>query len=85
MISIEFYDNTAGIRKILLFYYPSEEAIKVYETYYLRIILKFIKIPNVSFQDLYKGNEINIYFHLHKIVDYGDDFTKKNILKKTRP
>ena len=30
----------------------------------------------MSFKDLYKGNEINIYSRLHKVVDYGDEYTK---------
>ena len=37
----------------------------------------------MSFSDLYKGNEVNIFSRLHKIVDYGDEYTRK-YFEKTR-
>ena len=74
----EFYDNSAAlVRHYQVFYYPSDGAIEMYDPKNLRIFLKRIKLPNVSFSDLYKGNEVNIYSRLHKVVDYGDEYTRK--------
>jgi len=41
-----------------------------------KIFLKRGAVPGISFKDLYLGNDINIYSRLHKLVEYGDDFTK---------
>ena len=73
----EYYDAAAAIvRRYQIFYYPSDGAIEMYDLRNNRIFLKRIKLDTVSFKDLYKGNEVNIYSRLHKIVDYGDDYTK---------
>ena len=80
----EFYDPSATlVRHYQVFYYPSDGAIEIYDPKNNRIFLKRIKLPTVSFKDLYKGNEINIFSRLHKIVEYGDDYTKK-YFEKTR-
>ena len=78
----EFFDSSAAlVRHYQVFYYPSDGTIEIYDPKNLRIFLKRIKLPTISFKDLYKGNEVNIYSRLHKIVDYGDEFTKKYFAK----
>ena len=73
----EYYDASAQlVRRYQIFYYPSDGAIEMYDPKNMRIFLKRITLPTVNFSDLYKGNEVNIYSRLHKIVDYGDDYTK---------
>lgn len=74
----EYYDSFAAlVRRYQIFYYPSDGAIEMYDPKNMRIFLKRIKLPTVSFEDLYKGNEVNIYSRLHKIVDYGDEYTRR--------
>ena len=80
----EFFDSAAAlVRHYQVFYYLSDGAIEIYDPKNLCIFLKRIKIPTLSFKDLYKGNEVNIFSRLHKIVDYGDEYTKK-YFEKTR-
>ena len=74
----DFYDSAAAlVRLYQLFYYSSDGAIEMYDPKNLSIFLKRIRLPTVSFQDLYKGNEVNIYSLLHKIINYGDEYTRK--------
>ena len=80
----EFYDPSATlVRRYQVFYYPSDGAIEIYDPKNNRIFLKRIQLPTISFKDLYKGNEVNIFSRLHKIVEYGDDYTRK-YFEKTR-
>ena len=79
----EFYDSAAAlVRHYQVFYYPSDGAIEMYDPKNNRIFLKRIKLPTITFQDLYKGNEVNIFSRLHKIIDYGDEYTRKFFEKK---
>ena len=73
----EYYDSYATIvRKFQLFYYPKDETIEIYDIKNRKIFLKRGMVPGIAFKDLYLGNDINIYSRLHKLVEYGDDYTK---------
>jgi len=73
----EYYDTYATIvKKFQLFYYPKDDTIEMYDIKNKKIFLKRGAVPGISFKDLYLGNDINIYSRLHKLVEYGDDFTK---------
>lgn len=75
----EYYDNLSSLhRRFQLFYYPNDESIEMYEIRTKKMFLKRNVVPNVTLKDLYKGNEITIYSRLHKIIDYGDNFTKNH-------
>lgn len=73
----EYYDTYATIvKKFQLFYYPKDDTIEIYDIKNKKIFLKRGAVPDISFKDLYLGNDINIYSRLHKLVEYGDDYTK---------
>ena len=73
----EYYDNYATmIRKFYLFYYPKDNTIEISEIKNKKMFLKRCTVPDIDSSYLYLGNEINIYSRLHKLVDYGDNFTK---------
>ncbi len=73
----EYYDSYATIvRKFQLFYYPKDDTIEIYDIKNKKIFLKRGAVPGISFKDLYLGNDINIYSRLHKLIEYGDDYTK---------
>ena len=73
----EYYDTYATIvRKFQLFYYPKDDTIEIYDIKNKKIFLKRGAVPGIAFKDLYLGNDINIYSRLHKLVEYGDDYTK---------
>ena len=73
----EYYDTYATIvRKFQLFYYPKDGTMEIYDIKNKKIFLKRCSVPGINFKDLYLGNDINIYSRLHKLVEYGDDYTK---------
>ena len=73
----EYYDTYATIvRKFQLFYYPKDDTLEIYDIKNKKIFLKRCAVPGISFKDLYLGNDINIYSRLHKLIEYGDDYTK---------
>ena len=75
----EHYDSLSSLkRKFQLFYYPSDDSIEMYEIRTKKIFLKRTTIPGITLKDLYKGNEITIYARLHKLIDYGDNYTKNH-------
>ena len=73
----EYYDSYATIvRKFQLFYYPKDGTVEIYDMKNKKIFLKRCAVPGINFKDLYLGNDINIYSRLHKLIEYGDDYTK---------
>ena len=73
----EYYDSYATIiRNFQLFYYPKDNTVEIYDIKNKKIFLKRCVVPCIEFKDLYLGNDINIYSRLHKLIEYGDEFTK---------
>ncbi len=73
----EYYDNYSTIvRRFQLFYYPKDNTIEIYDIKNKKIFLKRCVVPGVDLKQLYLGNDINIYSRLHKLIEYGDDYTK---------
>ena len=73
----EYYDSYATIvRNFQLFYYPKDNTIEIYDIKNKKIFLKRCVVPGISLKDLYLGNDINIYSRLHKLTEYGDNYTK---------
>ena len=73
----EYYDSYATIvRKFQLFYYQKDNTIEIYDIKNKKIFLKRCVVPGIGFKDLYLGNDINIYSRLHKLTEYGDEYTK---------
>ena len=74
----EYFDAFASlVRQYQLFYYPEDGSIEMYDIKNRKIFLKRNVNPEVSLKDLYKGSDINIYSRKHKLIDYGDDYTRK--------
>jgi nucleoside-diphosphate kinase len=45
-----------------------------------KVFLKKIAYPEITLKDLYIGNILACYGRQLKIVDFADEFTKKNLL-----
>ena len=74
----ETFDAFANlVKRYQLFFYPSDGSIEMYDIKLAKIFLKRRVNPEVTLKDLYKGSDINIYSRKHKLVDYGDDYTRK--------
>lgn len=48
-----------------------------------KVFLKKISYPDIKLSDLYIGNILMCYGRQLKIVDFADQFTKKNLLGET--
>ena len=47
-----------------------------------RLFLSRCKADNVRFEDLYIGSTVNILARQLNFVDYGDDFTRRQLSSK---
>lgn len=73
----EYFDSLATlVKNYQLFYYPSDGSIEMYDIKNQKIFLKRCVVPEISLKDLYKGSDINIFSRKHKLIDYGDEYTK---------
>jgi nucleoside-diphosphate kinase len=80
----EFFDNLAGIvRQYQLYYYPEDNSIEMHDVKNKKVFLKKVVYPDITLKDLYINSDINVYSRKLKVVDYGDNFTKK-ALEETR-
>lgn len=75
---VQYYDMMAQmIRNYQLFYYPEDSSIEMFDMKNQRVFLKRIINQEVNPSNLYLGAEFSIYSRLYKVIEYGDDFTKK--------
>ena len=66
------------VKNYQLFYYPSDGSIEMFDIKNQKIFLKRRVVPEISIKDLYKGSDINIFSRKHKLIDYGDEYTKNH-------
>ncbi|CAD6991606.1 unnamed protein product [Ceratitis capitata] len=80
----EWYQEEAAIiRTFTICFYPTGNAIEVYDQQHKRTFLRRTKMPELSERDFFIGSKINIFGRQFDIVDYADDITK-NTLDKYR-
>ncbi|XP_011179111.1 nucleoside diphosphate kinase 7 [Zeugodacus cucurbitae] len=80
----EWYQEEAAIiRAFTIFFFPTGNAIEVYDQQHKRTFLRRTKMPELSERDFFIGSKINIFGRQFDIVDYADDITK-NTLDKYR-
>ena len=78
----EYFDNLASLCKTYqLFYYPSDGSVEMFDIKNRKIFLKRIVIPEITMKDMYLGSDINVYSRKHKLIQYGDDYTKEYFSK----
>lgn len=76
----EWYDpNAALIRKYEFYFYPSDNSVEMYDLKNRRIFLKRTKNDSVEFKDLYVNSTINLHSRQLSLVEYADDFTRKQL------
>lgn len=74
----ETYDSFSNlVKKYQLFFYPQDSSIEIYDLKCAKIFLKRRVNPEVSLKDLFIGSDVNIYSRKHKLIDYGDEYTRK--------
>lgn len=80
----EWYQEEAAIiRTFTICFFPTGNAIEVFDQQHKRTFLRRTKMPELSERDFFIGSKINIFGRQFDIVDYADDVTK-NTLDKYR-
>jgi len=77
--TVEWYDVAAAlVRQYQLIFYTADGTIEMYDLKNRRTFLKRCDYPSINgAKDLYKGNIVTVYSRQLNIVDYGDEFTRK--------
>eukprot|EP00741_Cyanophora_paradoxa_P015084 tig00020848_g14555.t1 len=77
---VEYYDDIAQmVRRYQLLYYAADATLEMYDLKQRRTFLKRCEYPSVRASDLHLGSTITVYSRQLKIVEYGDEFTKKKL------
>ena len=85
---VEWFDSSASIIKQFYFtYFLPAQQIEMVENVFMqydiknhKIFLKKIQYPQIKLDDLYIGNVVTCYNRQLKIVAFGDEFTKKELI-----
>ncbi|OAF69473.1 hypothetical protein A3Q56_02784 [Intoshia linei] len=79
----EWYEDLSETYKPFnLLYYPADDTIELNQTNLRKTFLSRSKCRNISMDDLFIGNTINIYCRNFKILEYADEFTKNSFLQQ---
>ncbi|GFR88148.1 nucleoside diphosphate kinase [Elysia marginata] len=81
---VEWYEEMAArTRTFQFFYFSGSKSIEMFDIKTRKMFLKTnLASCNVGLQDLYIGASINVLGRQLKIVDFGDDFTKRKLVNK---
>eukprot|EP00048_Salpingoeca_helianthica_P023863 m.27788 g.27788 ORF g.27788 m.27788 type:complete len:382 (+) comp9040_c0_seq1:1572-2717(+) len=76
--SAEWYDAPAAMtRKYAVLFFPKDETVELVDLKSKKVFLKRAKAEGVRADTLYIGAAVNIMSRQMKIVDFGDDYTRK--------
>ena len=76
----EWYDPNAALTKTYqLLFYITDEAVELIDVKSRRLFLKKIPVQGLNLQKLFVGGIVTIHSRQLRIVDYGDEFTRKTL------
>ncbi|XP_053562484.1 nucleoside diphosphate kinase 7 [Bombina bombina] len=79
----EWYDPNAALqRRYQLLYYSKDGSVEMYDVKNHRVFLRRTKYDGLQKEDLFIGNKINIFSRLLHLVDYGDQYTSREVGSK---
>lgn len=77
---VEWFDSQAEIlRPYLLYYYTNDQTLEMYDVRNRRTFLKRCSYPSVKMGDLFIGAQLTVYARQLKVIDYADDFTRRQL------
>jgi nucleoside-diphosphate kinase len=80
----EYVDPQASLlRKYLLLYYPKDSTIEMFDVKNNRVFLKRVPYANLSERDLFIGANVTVFSRSLKIVDFGDEITRREFRSKS--
>uniref|UniRef100_A0A3Q0KQ90 Nucleoside diphosphate kinase n=2 Tax=Schistosoma mansoni TaxID=6183 RepID=A0A3Q0KQ90_SCHMA len=81
---VEWFDAISSlIRRFLLIYHTKISSVEMHEEKTNRLFLKPTRIEGLKLSDFYLGSTVTILSRSLKIVDYGDEFTKREFLSRS--
>lgn len=83
-ISVEWYDEISSlVRPFILFYYPSDRTVEMYDSKQKKTFLKRSFCETVSEIDLYIGNKVSVFGRELKLIEYLDEVTRNELTRKS--
>ncbi|GAB1607360.1 nucleoside diphosphate kinase 7-like isoform X1 [Argonauta hians] len=77
---VDWYDIFASLtRRYTLLYYPKDKSVEMYEYKKHRVFLRRTICESLNLADLYIGNVVYLFSRHLNIIDFADDFTKKEL------
>lgn len=77
---VEWYEpNAALVRKYHFFFYPKDSTVEMYDIKNKRLFLRRCKCEGLRLGDMFIGSTKNILSRQLKFVDYGDEFTQRQL------
>ncbi|XP_036609420.1 nucleoside diphosphate kinase 7 isoform X3 [Trichosurus vulpecula] len=79
----EWYDpNASLLRRYDLLYYPVDGSVEMYDVKNHRTFLKRTVYDSVRLQDLFIGNKVTIFSRQLHLIDYGDQYTARQLCSR---
>jgi nucleoside-diphosphate kinase len=76
--TVEYLDQQAGlVRQYKLLYFPADKSIEMYDLKSKRVFLKRCPYPSLLPRDLFIGATATIFSRTLKVVEYGDEITRR--------
>lgn len=75
---VEWFDQQADvIRRYLMSFFPSDSSISMFDVKNNRPFLKRSEYADITMANIYVGATITVLARQLKIIDYGDEYTRK--------
>lgn len=76
----EWYDpNASLLRRYELLYYPVDGSVEMHDVKNRRTFLKRTKYEDLRVEDLFIGNKVNVFSRQLVLIDYGDQYTARQL------
>jgi nucleoside-diphosphate kinase len=77
---VEYFDPQAAmLRKYNLCFYPADSTVEMFDLKNNRVFLKRCPYPSLAPRDLFIGANITVFSRALKLVDFGDDLTRRHL------
>lgn len=81
---VEYADPQAGLTRTYQFcYFTEDKTIEMHDLKTKRLFLKRCAYPGLNASELYVGATINVFSRPLRLVDYGDDATRRRLSVNT--
>uniref|UniRef100_A0A8C5NY73 Nucleoside diphosphate kinase homolog 7 n=1 Tax=Jaculus jaculus TaxID=51337 RepID=A0A8C5NY73_JACJA len=76
----EWFDPSASLfRRYELLFYPGDGSVEMHDVKNRRTFLKRTKYDDLRLEDLFIGNKVNVFSRQLVLVDYGDQYTARQL------